>query len=255
MKKVCAFVLAVCAAAPFAAGQDLSPVAVGSGRDSPRGGAIELLTTTGSFNTLLRQTGSAEDRAMLEFDVNAFAGATLDSASIILRIAVNNSFDNGPRTFNIEVYSGNGTMELSDFNIPATIVGTASYHPPNDSSVLVNVDATAAVQALLTGGATHIGVRVDPSSEPNFPNVIDMGAANAPILRLVVGTGGGCGTADFDGDGDTGTDADIEAFFACLGGNCCATCHPGGADFDGDGDTGTDADIEAFFRVLAGGDC
>ncbi len=64
-----------------------------------------------------------------------------------------------------------------------------------------------------------------------------------------------CGTADFDGDGDIGTDADIEAFFACLGGNCCALCFPGGADFNGDGDIGTDADIEAFFRVLAGAPC
>jgi len=64
-----------------------------------------------------------------------------------------------------------------------------------------------------------------------------------------------CGTADFDGDGDTGTDLDIEAFFACLGGNCCATCFPGGADFNGDGDTGTDLDIEAFFRVLGGLPC
>ncbi len=64
-----------------------------------------------------------------------------------------------------------------------------------------------------------------------------------------------CGTADFDGDGDTGTDADIEAFFACLAGNCCATCFPGGSDFNQDGDAGTDADIEAFFRVLAGGNC
>jgi hypothetical protein len=59
--------------------------------------------------------------------------------------------------------------------------------------------------------------------------------------------------ADFDGDGDVGTDADIEAFFACLGGDCCPTC--GSADFDGDGDTGTDADTEAFFRVLGGGAC
>jgi hypothetical protein len=64
-----------------------------------------------------------------------------------------------------------------------------------------------------------------------------------------------CGTADFDGDGDIGTDADIEAFFACLAGNCCDTCFSGGADFDGDGDIGTDADIESFFRVLAGGNC
>ena len=59
-------------------------------------------------------------------------------------------------------------------------------------------------------------------------------------------------TADFDGDGDTGTDADIEAFFRCLAGDCCALCYT--ADYDGDGDTGTDADIEAFFRCLAG-DC
>jgi len=60
-------------------------------------------------------------------------------------------------------------------------------------------------------------------------------------------------TADFDHDGDLATDADIEAFFSCLGGNCCSTC--GSADFNGDGDFGTDQDIEAFFRVLAGGAC
>ena len=62
-----------------------------------------------------------------------------------------------------------------------------------------------------------------------------------------------CGSPDFDGDGDSGTDADIENFFACIGGDCCALC--GTADFDGDGDTGTDSDIEAFFRVLGGGTC
>jgi hypothetical protein len=60
-------------------------------------------------------------------------------------------------------------------------------------------------------------------------------------------------SADFNGDGDVGTDADIQAFFACIAGNCCATC--GSADFNGDGDVGTDADIESFFRVLAGGPC
>jgi hypothetical protein len=60
-------------------------------------------------------------------------------------------------------------------------------------------------------------------------------------------------TADFNHDGDTGTDADIEAFFACLGGSCCAACDT--ADFNGDGDVGTDTDIEAFFAVLGGGHC
>jgi hypothetical protein len=62
-----------------------------------------------------------------------------------------------------------------------------------------------------------------------------------------------CGSADFNHDGDSGTDADIEAFFACVAGNCCSQCDS--ADFNGDGDVGTDADIEAFFRVLAGGSC
>jgi len=33
----------------------------------------------------------------------------------------------------------------------------------------------------------------------------------------------GC-SADFNNDGDAGTDADIEAFFACLSGACCAAC-------------------------------
>ena len=36
--------------------------------------------------------------------------------------------------------------------------------------------------------------------------------------------------ADFNGDGDFGTDQYIEAFFACLAGQCCSTC--GTADFN-----------------------
>jgi hypothetical protein len=60
-------------------------------------------------------------------------------------------------------------------------------------------------------------------------------------------------SADFNGDGALGTDADIEAFFACIAGSCCAAC--GSADFNADGGVGTDADIESFFRVLGGGPC
>jgi hypothetical protein len=63
-----------------------------------------------------------------------------------------------------------------------------------------------------------------------------------------------CCRGDYNGDGDTGTDADIEAFFACVAGDCCPAC-PSDADFNCDGDVGTDADIESFFRVLAGGPC
>ena len=64
-----------------------------------------------------------------------------------------------------------------------------------------------------------------------------------------------CGSADFNCDGDSGTDADIEAFFACIAGNCPPLPCTSTGDFNMDGDVGTDADIEAFFRVLAGGTC
>jgi hypothetical protein len=62
-----------------------------------------------------------------------------------------------------------------------------------------------------------------------------------------------CGSPDFDHDGAVATDADIEAFFACLAGSCCAACDT--ADFNADGAAATDADIEAFFRALAGAPC
>jgi len=61
-----------------------------------------------------------------------------------------------------------------------------------------------------------------------------------------------CCYGDYNGDDIWGDDSDIEAFFACLAGDCCVRCN---ADFNCDGDTATDADIEAFFRVLAGGNC
>jgi uncharacterized membrane protein len=89
-------------------------------------------------------------------------------------------------------------------------------------------------------GRVVVGVATSGSQERAF------------VAYLGRGAGLVCGPADFDGDGTPGTDQDIEAFFACLAGNCCASC---GADFDGDGDVATDADIEAFFRVLGGGHC
>jgi endonuclease/exonuclease/phosphatase family metal-dependent hydrolase len=78
-------------------------------------------------------------------------------------------------------------------------------------------------------------------------------ATGTDTVVITVNPGSTCGSADFNHDGDIGTDADIDAFFACLSGSCCAACDT--PDFNGDGDIGTDADIEAFFRVLGGGTC
>jgi hypothetical protein len=111
-----------------------------------------------------------------------------------------------------------------------------------------------------SGGALAsppVAARLDTNAGRFFGYVWgeNIGWVNLDDDQLYVGIVGMCGTADFDGDGDTGTDADIEAFFACLAGNCCASCFVGGSDFNGDGDIGTDADIESFFRVLAGMPC
>lgn len=78
-----------------------------------------------------------------------------------------------------------------------------------------------------------------------YDGLLTMAEVTAPVRTC---------SADFNADGDVGTDRDIEAFFACLAGDCCAAC-PRSADFNGDGDVGSDQDIEAFFRVLAGGAC
>jgi len=119
--------------------------------------------------------------------------------------------------------------------------------------------------ACLPGAGTQIACSDNfagcvPQSQVSFPTVV----GNQYLIRIggnAAAQGRGtltiscpiCGSSDFDGDGDTGTDLDIEAFFACLGGDCCVNC--GSTDFDGDGDAGTDLDIEAFFRVIGGGTC
>jgi hypothetical protein len=104
------------------------------------------------------------------------------------------------------------------------------------------------------------------SSNPNAGTIVNddahrtggtPGAPRATYLELVAvgcGAGGLCCRADFNADGDSGTDADIEAFFRCLAGDCCLECPPD-ADFNCDGEAGTFEDIESFFRVLAGGSC
>jgi hypothetical protein len=83
----------------------------------------------------------------------------------------------------------------------------------------------------------------------------DLSPAGVPTALLRITPAPTCGSADFNCDGDVGTDADIEAFFSCLAGNCPAAPCTSTADFNSDGDIGTDADIEAFFRVLGGGTC
>ncbi len=138
------------------------------------------------------------------------------------------------------------TVSLCGSNFDTKVGVYGGVCPTSPGSVIACNDDACGLQSITTFPATS-GVQY----------LVRVGGYNGArgSVTMNLSCAGGCGTADFDGDGDIGTDADIEAFFACLGGNCCATCFPGGADFNGDGDIGTDADIEAFFRVLGGGNC
>ena len=81
-------------------------------------------------------------------------------------------------------------------------------------------------------------------------------SGTAPSFEVgITNCGAVCGSADFNCDGDAGTDEDIEAFFACVAGNCPPPPCTSSADFNGDGEFAPDSDIESFFRVLAGGPC
>jgi hypothetical protein len=100
---------------------------------------------------------------------------------------------------------------------------------------------TQDLSALPTGHRWHVRGTNGSNLDVGFDMYTGLGVNN-------------CCRNDFNGDGAVGTDADIEAFFACLSGNCCPTCPPN-ADFNCDGGVGTDADIESFFRVLSGGPC
>jgi hypothetical protein len=144
------------------------------------------------------------------------------------------------------------------------------YANADASDAGVNIDASGNLSGLGWGeNVGWINFSGGAMATPPNPARLDKGAArlrgyawgenigwiNLDDANSFVGVTGLCGSADFNCDGDVGTDADIEAFFACLAGNCPGAPCMSSADFNGDGDVGTDADIEAFFRVLAGGSC
>jgi len=163
----------------------------------------------------------------------------------------NSAFANFPPVIN-----NNGLVAFR----PNDFVGNAIFI--GDGTDLVRVTGDTSSVTLPDGGQVQLGfgsprVAVIGNIALNDANQIAfIGRLSDGTDAVIIATPvGGCGTSDFNGDGDFGTDQDIEAFFACLAGTCCATCFEGGSDFNGDGDFGTDQDIEAFFRVLGGGSC
>jgi subtilisin family serine protease len=146
-----------------------------------------------------------------------------------------------PGTGVVSTFPGDQYARASGCSFASALVsGVAALAWSGQSS-----DSASRVAPAILNTATGID-----SLNPSYATLLGHGRVDAASAVTAVPH---CGTADFNGDGDVGTDADIEAFFACLAGSCCAACDT--ADFNGDGDVGTDSDIEAFFRVLAGGSC
>jgi hypothetical protein len=152
-------------------------------------------------------------------------------------------------------YFNPGTITLSANKTTGFFNGTYSTDTQH------GVGAAFNLQAILTYGMSTFYLEQDFGNASTDERVNRISVYIDPLIagvHIVSASGHDYSTpahcsADFNGDGDLGTDSDIDAFFACLAGNCCPTCES--ADFNGDGDVGTDADIESFFRVLAGGPC
>jgi len=198
---------------------DLSPVVVASIHDEPLDGYGD------SFNDawpgLLRQQSYREDRAIQEYDVSPYAGMTVTSATISGTIYVNNSGGTWPRVFDFTIYDGNGQADLSDFEIPGTVVGVETWQQ-DTGPLYFSFDVTAEVQALLDAGGEFVGLKVDPTSDNSFPSILD--AAGVLSIEAQGGIPG-----DLDGDGDVDLN-DLAILLASYGIDA-------GGDIDGDGDT------------------
>lgn len=149
--------------------------------DQPRDGLGDSFDPT--FPGLLREQSTRENRAIQEFDLNGLTSADVFQATLSTEVSVNNAANNGLRTFDFLLYPGNGVADLSDFEIAGTVVGTGSYSPPVESSFTVSFDVTTTLRAILDTGTDQIGLRVDPTSNPNFPNVL----GSATTLTVDVG--------------------------------------------------------------------
>jgi hypothetical protein len=180
------------------------------------------------------------------YNMNADRNGGTLSMDIDPRVTVVNQGFSSPK-----YHSGDGDGNINFSNTAWAFTKLASSMSWQTETQAANVRANA-----IRWGTTY-NFRFDANVAPMNGNITlglwkSGGVASVTAIGQIPGIPT-CGTADFNNDGDVGTDADIEAFFLCLAGNCCETCFS--SDFNGDQDFGTDADIESFFRVLGGGAC
>ncbi|MCC5786974.1 MAG: hypothetical protein JJU33_09770 [Phycisphaerales bacterium] len=234
----------LCAASGVVSAQpvELTPPDVAASiRDTNKNGVGDIIAISpAAFSGLIRQRVQDEDRAIQEFDISQFAGQTVLSATIRGRVSVNNAFDVGVRSFEFGIYTGDGQATLDDFDPGATIVGTGQYQPPIDSFFEFEFVVTAEIQDILDDGGSWAGLWVNPTSEPNFPNILSE-AADTAVLTIEVP---GC-PPDINGDGVVDADDFFEFLSLFAAGDLRA-------DFNNDGVIDAD-DFFAFLAAFAAG--
>lgn len=142
------------------------------------------------------KAGSVEERGIAEFPLGSLAGFSAgDIASATLTFNIDDviglfwpgsNFDGtAAESIIIFTYSGNGTVDLADFqNVgggPAAVVDTTPHGVITDATLGVTgplrfeVDITTRLQSLISGGATHIGIVFVTDDEDTATSLDNLG--------------------------------------------------------------------------------
>ena len=115
---------------------------------------------------------NVDSRAIMTFDVSAYAGQNLLSAYLTgygTRADTKGSLD--PITGDFYIYSGDGLVGLDDFNASASLVGSKSFasKSPFDLDPF-QLDVTSSLQSFLNGSSSFAEFRVQSASPTVFIN-------------------------------------------------------------------------------------
>jgi hypothetical protein len=144
--------LVVAAAAATAHAIDITPSVRISIQDAPMDGAGDTFNLAPFTGLISKNSPQAESRAVQEFDVSMFTGVTIQTAVISGKVTFNNSVDVGLRTFDFFLYTANGSLDLTDFQIAGTYIGSGQYYPPVPPDFTYSFDVKSVVQPLLSSG-------------------------------------------------------------------------------------------------------
>ena len=114
-------------------------------------------------------------------------------------------------TFQVILHEGSNNIEF--------VYGPCSPVNTSGTGQGTNVDASGGDCTIGIENANGTLAYSIPSAGFNFASQL-LTWVSEPVCGPTC-AGNECGPQDYNGDGDSGTDQDIEAFFACLGGNPC----------------------------------